>query len=513
MKKRQERAQKIAEKEEYTEKRHRLLNVLVQKLLLKFGLKTEQGLPKSQISDIVSSYLDKVPSIVNVTSLRNVKDLELDLSKELRNMKPPKTTKTTLPNKLSNASKEDVCIQRVTSCGECSVKHKNTRQLSPITSQLQGDLDTDKVNPWALIETFQIVENESSIEEKKVKAAQKKRDMANVLQGQIRTKKDTAKEEKTEDDKFLVIQRNAIKDWEEEKVLKAIVEQDKIAELKKVRQEQVEGADRKRKEEQAEKMSSELREIENIKLALEKEEQMKHQQKQLEREKWERITIENLRKNEKRQLQKDEEARMDAKLMEEMKKKYEEEARKRAKAVEDRKVKSEMNGQLLSEAGAFNKREEMIKFEKNFLKEAEAREQVQATREKKKRDMERKKKQLITESNKQMAEEKRRRDKEIEKENEAYAWKCLKEKEELLREEEAGRMKQHETKEKYRKALDDQVEEQKKQQNFDGMTAVERSVNKKLMKKLENSKVKKKLLDKMTSCNNTIHNNDEIDVS
>ena len=35
MKRRQERAQKIAEREEYTEKRNRLLNVLVQKLLVR----------------------------------------------------------------------------------------------------------------------------------------------------------------------------------------------------------------------------------------------------------------------------------------------------------------------------------------------------------------------------------------------------------------------------------------------------------------------------------------------
>ena len=144
---------------------------------------------------------------------------------------------------------------------------------------------------------------------------------------------------------------------------------------------------------------------------------------------------------------------MDAKLMADMKKKYDDEEKKRANALEDRKVKLEMNGQLLREAGAFNQREEMIKVEKKLLEAAEARERAQSLREQKKRDLERKKKEAITSSNKEMAEEKRRRDKEIEKENEAYALKCLKEKEALILEEEAERIKQHETKQKYRSTV------------------------------------------------------------
>lgn len=332
-----------------------------------------------------------------------------------------------------------------------------------------------------MIETFQIVENEHLIEEKKVKAEQKQKDMAKALHEQIRIKKDAVQKEKAEDDKFLAIQRNAIKEWEEEKVLSSQIEQQKIAELKKVRHQQVEETERRRKAEQQEKISRELKEIEDIKIALEMEEEEKHRKKQLELEKWERITAENSRKLEQRRLQKEVEAKMDAKLMEEMKKKYDEEGRKRAKALEDRKVKLELNGELLKEAGAFGKREETIKFEKMLLEAAEARERAQALREKEKHDEERKKIQLITESNKQMADERKQHEKEIEKENEEYALKCLKEKEELLREEEHDRIKEHETKEKYRTILQQQIDEQKKcNAHFDGMTIVERSMNKKV---------------------------------
>ena len=371
-------------------------------------------------------------------------------------------------------------------CGICQVKNPQDdvhefSENSVNKTQQSKELELDNLNPWTTIETFQIVENEESNEEKKMRAAKKQEDMASVLHDQIKLKSEAARKEKTEDDRFVAIQRQAIKEWEEEQESSAKLEQEKITELKKLRQDQVEETERKRKAELSKKITTELREIEEIKEALNEEEQLKVRRKLCEREKWERITIENAKKLEIRKLEKEKEARMDAKLMEDLKAKYDEEERKREKALEDRKVKLELNGQLLSEAGAFNKREETIKFEKKLLEAAEAREHAQALRERKKQELERKKKNEITISNKLMAEERRRRDREIEKENEAYSIKCLKEKEALLEEEEQTRIKQHESKVKYRKILQEQMEEQKQHKaQFDGMTPVERSMNKKV---------------------------------
>ncbi len=412
-----------------------------------------------------------------------MKDLELELSKELQNTKRRQVQVKPPTNRRTRRSESNEISSNSCNNNSNSNSDSNSPQSTSMSSleQMNATSSSYKVNPWTMIETFQLVENEESREEKKVKAVHKKTCMAAALHEQIRIKKKAAEEEKAEDDKFLKIQRNAIQEWEEEQVLAAKVEQEKIADLKKVRQQQVEETERKRKAQLDDKMSCELKEIEEIKLALEKEDQIKHQNKQLEREKWDRITAENMTKKKYRQQQKEEEARMDAKLMENMKIKYDNEERKRAKELEDRKIKLEVNGQLLSEAGAFNKREEMIKFEKSLLEAAEARERVQALQEKKKHDIERKKKDLIRETNEQMAQERRRREKEIEKENEAYALKCLKEKEALLEEEEADRIKQNETKEKYRRDLEDQMDEQRKHQaHFDGMTVVERSLNKKV---------------------------------
>lgn len=56
---------------------------------LKHGPKTNHGLSKERISDAVGSYLDKVPSLVKVTNIRNTNDLELVLSNEIQNYKQP----------------------------------------------------------------------------------------------------------------------------------------------------------------------------------------------------------------------------------------------------------------------------------------------------------------------------------------------------------------------------------------------------------------------------------------
>ncbi len=406
---------------------------------------------------------------MKITSIRNASDLEQILSEQLKSVErlKPKPKPQNESTKMQDVNKEE----NVETAQGLAMHEHNSDRLTDISNR----------NPWAMIEIFQIVENEESNEEKKMRAVKKQEEMASALHEQIKLKNDALRKEKKEDDKFVNIQRNAIKEWEEEQKLSERLEQEKIAELKKLRQDQVEETERKRKAELSKKITTELKEIEDIKLALDEEEKLKHKRKLLEREKWNRITIENARKLEIRALEKEREAQMDAKIMEDMKAKYVEEERKREKALEDRKVKLDINGQLLKEAGAFNKREEMIKFEKKLLEAAEAREQAQARREQKKQDLERKKKNQITQSNKLMAEERRRREREIEKENEAYAMKCLKEKEALLKEEDEKRMKQHENKVKYRKILQEQMEEQKQHKaQFDGMTAVERSMNKKV---------------------------------
>ena len=78
-----------------------------------------------------------------------MKDLELDLSKELENTKPRKAIRIKSPSKARNSNGKDLGITRGLSSNECSTKYENTSQLSPRTAKLQDDLDTSKVNPWA----------------------------------------------------------------------------------------------------------------------------------------------------------------------------------------------------------------------------------------------------------------------------------------------------------------------------------------------------------------------------
>jgi len=356
------------------------------------------------------------------------------------------------------------------------------QQMNRNSMVVNDDNTKIDLNPWTLIETYKILENKEAEQKGQHVSEARKQKMANALNDQVKLKQANTNVEKAEDAKFVEMQRNEQRKWEEEQKLLAIHERKKAEQLKKVRQDQIEESVRRRERQRKTQRAEELRAIQVFSKALEKEEGDRCRVRQKEKEHWDLLKEENAGKLEERHKKAKEEQNMDAKLMADIKQKMDKEEAKRAEAVQNRSKNLEMKTQILSECGTFDKRKEVRTLEKKLLLATQEREKAQIIMDKKKKETLRAKLKDVTKSNERLVGEKRRQEKMIEEENEAYAAQCFKEVESVKKEEEIKIAKQKETQVQYRQLLEAQV--QQKQQlgpERDGMTDVERSINKNII--------------------------------
>jgi len=338
------------------------------------------------------------------------------------------------------------------------------------------------LNPWTLIETYKILENKEAKQKGQHVSEARKQKMANALNDQVKLKQSNLNVEKAEDAQFVEMQRNEQREWEEEQKLLVIHERKKAEQLKKVRQDQIEESVRRRDFQRKAQRAEELREIQEISKALAKEEGDRCRVRQKEKKQWDLIKKENARKLEERHKKAKEEQNMDAKLMADIKEKMDKEETERAEAFQNRSKHLEIKTQIMSECGAFDKRKEVRTFEQKLLLAAQEREKALIIKDKKKKETLRAKLKDITESNERLVGEKRRQEKMIEEENDFYAALCFKEVESVKKEEEIKIAKQKETQVQYRQLLEAQVQQkQRLDPEGDGMTDVERSINKNII--------------------------------
>jgi len=493
---RREKVRRLAEREAEKEKRGRLQSVLVQKLAQRQGLgarsKSSNLVPKKVLVDAVKAYLEEKPFLVETTDIRLCNHIVEQIWAEV-----PKVA----------AKLEAVRIQAVESRRKNKEENRaesSIATLSETTSNSENTVAVDgwnKVNPWHAIETFQTLKAERTTSTNKENAVRRRKEMATNLHEQIRLKENEGKDVQKEENKFVAFQTQQQIKWKEETDVFARKEREKSIELRRVREEQIKEQKMKRKEEMEKARAMELEEISEVKRKLAEEEEKKRQTKVQERENWERIKVETQAEMEKKQLQREREAALDAKLMSEMKAKLDREEAVKAKALAERMARSEMMCKQMTKAGAFNLREERKKLDRKILKEAKAKEMREVELDRRKREMTQMKKKNIMETNKKMTEEKKRREREEEEaEAKEFASQCRREKEALLAEEEAQRLKKAETQKECSNVLKKQIEELKRQQAMYDMTSVERSINKDLMSKLESDvSLQKQIVDKLFS--------------
>jgi hypothetical protein len=337
-------------------------------------------------------------------------------------------------------------------------------------------------NPWQLIDKYKILQAKEETEKSSQESEFRKKRMALALNEQIQEKENTIQKSKDEYRRFIIAQEDAIKKWEEEKKVSMLKEKQKADELKEVRQQQIQERVRLREKYDTIRKEQESKEIMDIRNALMKEEEKKYKIKVQEREKWEQIMKENAEKLEEKNKRKEEEDRMDAKLMADMKEKMDKEEAKRIETMQKRSQKLEYNSQLLSEKGAFKKRDEIRIFEQSLLKAAQDRERAQIEEEARRKETMRNRINLIQQTNKKMLEDKMKQKLLLEKEKEAYVAECLKDVETVTMEEQLKMLKQKENKLHYREILISQMEDRKQRRvNEDSMTPAEWSINKKII--------------------------------
>ena len=289
---------------------------------------------KKQLVPAIQNFFDKHPSLVKVTKLKDIGDLESSLLDFLEKH-PVTTKKEILPEKV------------VTQVVDSNETPKEVEDSPEHRMNSNGTYEEPK-NPWTLIEKFQILERKEAEGKRKQMSELRKKKMAKALNDQINLKEKAAKLEQDKEDNDFQRQQNEIfKKWEEEQRLTTAREKEKIAQLKKARQDQIIDNAARKKKQLALTRAEDLKEIQQISKALKEEENEKVEKKKKERQKWEIIKVENAKKVEKRRLMKKEEERIDAQLMAEYTAKMDREEAKRIEAIEDRAKKLEANRKSL----------------------------------------------------------------------------------------------------------------------------------------------------------------------
>jgi len=481
MNKGRERAYRIAAREAEKERIGRLTTILVQQLsvskLLASKIKGKaknkpepwDPLPKGFLTRVVTEYLKENPSVVRSTA-----ELLVDLS--VRVKKQYSERKKLQQNLV--ASQIPQVDESLTTGG---IAHVSALNVPPKTDNVLQSVSLDSVNPWTLIQTLKVIEAEEAVKTEKAKTLEKQREMLAALSDHVQTKKESILREKQELNLWKEEQERELIKWKQDKERMERMEKERVIELCQVRRLQMNETLMLRKKEREMARNEQLKEIKDIQLSLEKEEERKRLKKEQERRKWEKIKEENARVILERERLKLLAAKEEAKLMAEMKAKLDRHEASRVKALQDRILKAEAFGRKLCEAGTFNEKEEEKKFELKLLQEAREREQAQVEEQRKKKAASEERLKSITASNLKMVEERKAKDREIELQEEKYALQCARERDALLAEKESNRNKENETKRQYSKLLNEQVQEQKQYEtSAGGMTSVERSINKKV---------------------------------
>ncbi|GFH47934.1 predicted protein [Chaetoceros tenuissimus] len=462
--KRKEKAKFYKDRESLCEKSNLLSQALVQ------ILSKQCSHPKRVVKQTVESFLDQNKSLVINTSLRDVQSLVSFVKPALENIEV--------------ASRANIAKEKLEASPRMNEKENEACPVLEIKDQHLAKKEINISNPWLLIENYKIKKNEALKEKEIETALVRKKNMAAALDEQVRLKREVTNREKAENDQYVKKQEEAVQKWKEEQISKAKEEKKLSEKLKGVRLAQIEEKQNMRRKMKNERTKQETKELEEVEKALKQEEQKRILAKEQEKKKWEAIKLENKQKLEEKKKAKLQEAQIDFKLMQDLKERLDRKERNRVEAFEARKKNLELNTKLLNEDSNFKKKkEEHKKFEQGLLEAARKREEMQVLDDIKRKKAMKEKQQEINRTNRAIVEERQQIDRQEKAENELFAKKCEEEVTKFNEEakQEAQRIKN--TKVIYRKSLEEQYSEKKKEKiaSASEMTEMERCLNKDLL--------------------------------
>jgi len=370
----------------------------------------------------------------------------------------------------------------------CSEMSKSSEML-PSTSDnhIDSNIILNEVNPWTLIQTLKVVEAEELMEADMKKALDKQQRMCSNLNEQVRCKQLASNVEKLELIDLKSKQEQELKSWkqEQENVMRA--NKEKLCELRRVRQLQLEERNRSRRREiEAERIRSSL-EINEIKASLQREEDDKRRKKDQESKRWKDIIEENEKVAAEKRRRSHEETQFEIRLMTEMKEKLDREQEARSDSTKNRFLRAEESAQRVSESVLRIKENEEKQRDREILRQVQEKERAQAEEEIRRKAVREQMQALVNNSNGMIIQEKKTRQLQLELQDELFAAQSRKENEKIMAEKSRTIQRENEVKRGFKEALDEQVKEKEKHQmDTQGMTNVERSINKKVMMNIMN---------------------------
>ena len=428
---------------------------------------------KSEIQKFVREFLDSNTSIILETKLRRVDPLIESISriidkriKKKSDSNPAKAVKfIDKPQSLNSKLKK---ISRNESCHD-----------GPI------NVDISNVNPWKILETYQIIKATETLGAEKEKDALDRKAMIQDLNDQVNAKKNAEQLAILEDEKFNKDRALELHNWRKCQDQALANKKEKISYLKNIRQMQIAQLDEKRKKEKNEQREQELKEIKEAEAEMKRMKMKSILKRQQERSRWEKIKLEDAEREKKKRELERKEKELDIKQMEDYKTMQELEDKRRQQVARTREAKCQLRVAkcLNDDKGELRKAKEKRELiEMKIINDYQARERKNLERETKDKEARETQIKEITEYNKKAADEKRLKKLSIEKEEREYNTKLSKDREAgMLAEEEALRLKKMREEKSYCKLLDEQVSAQNlRRVNMENMTDVEKSVNRKV---------------------------------
>ena len=480
--KRRERLEGMRNLDVLNHKKERLLILLVEKLVIKYG-NAHRLLIESFVENFINSGAQQITA-------EDLARLERDVSTAVNSFKKKNP-------KLKNISNSNT-VKNIDTRSDNGLVNNNDNATKE--SGLTSPTPPPPGSEWQVIQAYQVLQDEKKTKSEQEFMKNKKVNFRKDLDHQMKLRNEVQKSNANDDSEYAAyIYKDIEKYRSEEQYKKNIINKKHHDELA-IREAQIADQNRRRAEEKAKQDEFDKN---NLKMAADKIEEEKQKvltMRQLEKENQHRITLENEENQRLRDIEKKKEADEDQRLMREYAAKLDREAFERDNAFKARMEQMAKFGSKFANEGAGKKQREFeIKMEQLLLKEQQQKEERDARAEAKKKEDARIRTLLALKENEKLTERKRKEAALQRVEDEKYANLAKKIGEDFKAEQVKLKHDEHEYHAHYRKVLNDQMEiiKNTKAVSKYGMADREKALNSETLKKIIDDPVYPKIISKL----------------
>lgn len=461
---RRERALQLRAQDNLREHRHKVRDMLVQKLAMQHGCfpdprkkaSREQVEKRQQISAEVEKFVAETEFITEP----QLKELETVVADKLAEMRVSTT-------RISEASSAR-CASRTSGDVSC---HGG--------SLLEG------TNDWKIIDAYAAVENEARAKRSLEETKRKQKEFKSQLDAQVRLKQSKSASQVGEAE-YARTQSKLLEEWRDEMEEQRQRRRGKYKEEKKVRDLQVAMRREAQAREAQELREAETRELEDCRRAIESQRAAAFAGKVAARERSVQIRSETEEERKRQAERKRQQGDEDQRMMEEFKAKLDREESARQSAFAARVKRLERFSDESGTTGAGFREQQLVKNrEERILAEAKKKEQADMERERRDREALKRKQRQIALENARLSEEKRSNNRKQVEEEKRFADRFVRESQDYLRAEADKMQAMRQDMVHHQNFLRAQIAEAKAHKQGDDMDHRERRINKALLDKIK----------------------------